>query len=84
MPTHELWEGREELGQRAEEEGERWFAQLGDQLIAYPPGTLIGINVDTGEFVTGATHDELLLLFRERFGEDVLGWVREVPERTVT
>jgi hypothetical protein len=42
-----------------------------------PDGTLVAINVDTGEFVTGTDQRTLLADFKKRFGNSP-GWVREI------
>ncbi len=77
MATHDLWKGRQELQNLAQKKGEEWFQKLSPKIKHLPAGTLVAINVDTGEFVTAIDQQVLLADFKKQFG-DTLGWVREL------
>ena len=77
MVTHELWKERGKLRIRAQKEGELWFKKLRGKLKDLPDGTLVAINVSTGEFVTATNQNTLIANFKKRFGNST-GWVREI------
>ncbi len=64
------------------EQGEIWVAKKKDHLDALPTGTVVLIDIVTGEYVTGKTFLEASPLFKQRFGPSALGFVHRVRDRT--
>ena len=64
------------------EQGELWVGKMQAQLDALPKGTVVVIDIVTGEYVTGKTWLEAHPVFNQRFGASALGFVYRVGERT--
>jgi hypothetical protein len=66
-------------GERAHAAGEAIYEKLVPQLrqMGYPAGRLIGINIESGEFVVADARLQLIDLYKEKFG-DAIGWVKEI------
>ena len=47
---------------------------------AFPPGTLVAINVIDGDHVTGRSDLDVADKFTRKFGHDAIGWVAELDE----
>ena len=78
MNIHSVQEWRAQ-GERAQAAGDAIYEKLLPQLreMGYPAGRLVGINVETGEFVVADNGVQLAHSYKEKFG-DALGWVREI------
>jgi hypothetical protein len=57
--------------------GPAWVEQLKPQLAELSKGTVVAINCETGEYVTGAGLSEARGAFERRFGKTV-GWMHEI------
>lgn len=64
------------------EKGEAWAEQKRDEFEALPRGTVVLIDVRTGDYTTGKTWLEARAAFDARFGNDVAGYVHRVRDRT--
>ncbi len=64
------------------EQGKIWVARKQTLLDALPKGTVVIIDIATGDFVTGATYLDANPLFSQRFGASALGFVYRIGERT--
>lgn len=64
------------------QQGELWVAKMQAELDALPKGTVVVIDIVTGEYVTGKTWLEAHPVFKQRFGASALGFVYRVGERT--
>lgn len=63
----------------ARAEGERWLTALEPELSKLTKGTVIVINVATGEYETGQNQHEALRAYHARFGfNQTIGWVHEI------
>jgi hypothetical protein len=63
-------------------QGQIWVSRKRAELDALPKGTVVIIDVATGNYVTGKTWLEGHPLFEQRFGKSALGFVHRVGERT--
>jgi hypothetical protein len=65
--------------ERAQSEGTAIYERLLPALKrqGLQPGLFVGINIDTGGYVTAATRRELMILYKQEFGR-ALGWVRRI------
>jgi hypothetical protein len=52
------------------------------EIEALPKGTVVIIDIATGEYVTGKTFLEANPIFNQRFGSSALGFTHYVGERT--
>ena len=66
----------------AANQGSAWVRIKQAELDALPAGTVVVINAETGETVTGKAWLEAHHDFVARFGKGVLGYVHRVGERT--
>ena len=64
------------------EQGERWVAKKKALLDALPKGTVVVIDIVTGEYVTAKTWLAAHPLFQQRFGSSALGFVYRAGERS--
>ena len=64
------------------EQGKIWISRKQAELDALPKGTVVIIDIATGEYVTGKTYLEAEPVFDGRFGTSALGFVHRVGERT--
>ena len=63
----------------AQTEGKRWVGMLEPEFQSLPSGTVIVINVATGEYVTGPSQHDALKVYHRRFGfGQTVGWVHEI------
>ena len=58
--------------------GEKWLALHSDLVRSFPGGTVLAINVMTGEFEHGARHVVVMDKFEKRFGSATVAFVHEV------
>jgi len=70
------------LSASAAEQGQLWIARKSAEIEALPTGTVVIIDVATGEYVTGKTWLEANPIFDERFGSNTLGFVHRVRSPT--
>ncbi len=70
------------LSKFACEQGEIWVAKKKIELDALPTGTVVLIDIATGDYVAGKTFLEVNPLFTQRFGSSALGFVYRVRDRT--
>jgi hypothetical protein len=59
-------------------QGEIWIARKKAEIEALPTGTVVIIDIATGEYVTGKTWLEGHPQFEQRFGRSALGFVYRV------
>ena len=64
------------------EQGRIWVSRKQTELDALPKGTVVIIDIATGEYVTGRTYLEADPVFDQRFGSSALGFVYRIGERT--
>jgi hypothetical protein len=64
------------------EQGEIWVAKKKDELDVLPTGTVVLIDIVTGEYVAGKTFLEVKPAFKQRFGSSALGFVYRVRDRS--
>ena len=64
------------------EQGQLWIEKKKAEIDAIPRGTVVVIDIVTGEYVTAKTWLEAHPLFVQRFGSSALGFVHHVGERT--
>jgi hypothetical protein len=64
------------------EQGEIWVAKKKTELDALPTGTVVLIDIVTGDYVTGKTFLEASPSFKQRFGASALGFVHRARDRT--
>jgi hypothetical protein len=64
------------------EQGMIWVTRKKAELDALPLGTVVVIDIATGEYVTGTSFLETNPAFNQRFGSSALGFVHRVGERT--
>ena len=64
------------------EQGQLWLERKKSEIEALPKGTVVVIDIATGEYVTGKTWLEANPIFDQRFGTSALGFVYHVGERT--
>ena len=81
MQTFDL-EREHERTKHAAERGGEWVRSKRAELDALPVGTVVVIDVATGEMVIGKTWLEAHHDFVERFGKGTLGYVHRIGERT--
>jgi hypothetical protein len=62
--------------------GLQWVERKRAELEALPTGTVVVIDIETGEYVTGKTGLEAHPLFKQRFGAAARGFVHRVRDRT--
>jgi hypothetical protein len=62
--------------------GNNWIQKRRAEIDALPKGTVVVINVATGEFVTGKSFPEANGIFDQRFGSATPGHVYRVGERS--
>ena len=67
---------------RNAELGRIWVEKKRAELDALPTGTVVVIEVETGDYVTGKTGLEAHHRFSERFGEPAPGFVYRVRDMT--
>lgn len=67
---------------RTAEQGDVWVRRKEAELEAMPQGTVVVIDVATGDYVTGRTWLEAHHLFVNRFGEGTPGFVHRIRDRT--
>lgn len=53
---------------RTRELGARWLEKLLPELQRYPAGTIVSVNIGTGEYITGADLDEVERRSNEHYG----------------
>jgi hypothetical protein len=63
-------------------QGERWIEKKRAEFDALPKGTVVIIDIVSGEFVTGKTLLEANPIFDQRFGSAAAGHVYRVGERS--
>ncbi len=65
--------------ERAQAAGDAIYERLLPQLrqMGYSAGWLIGINIETGEFIVADARLQLIDLYKEKFG-NAIGWVKEI------
>lgn len=64
------------------EQGQIWISRKQAELDALPKGTVVIIDIATGEYVTGKTYLDAEPEFDKRFGSSALGFVHRIGERT--
>ena len=64
------------------EQGQLWLEKKRAEIEALPKGTVVIIDIVTGEYVTGKTWLEANPVFDQRFGSSALGFVHHAGERT--
>ena len=64
------------------QQGLGWVEKKQAELEALPTGTVVVIDIKTGEYVTGKTGLEAHPLFEQRFGKSAFGFVHRVRDRT--
>jgi hypothetical protein len=64
------------------EQGRIWVARKQAELDLLPRGTVVVIDIVSGDYVTGKTWLEANPIFDQRFGASALGYVYRVGERT--
>jgi hypothetical protein len=57
--------------------GPVWLEQIKPELATLPNGTIVVVNCETGEYVTGKGMSEACSTFESRFGKTV-GWIHEI------
>lgn len=62
------------------QQGEIWVARKKAEIEALPTGTVVIIDIATGEYVTGKTWLEGHPHFAQRFGSSALGFVYRVRD----
>lgn len=65
------------------QQGEKWVARRWSELALLAKGTVVIIDIATGEYVTGSTYLEASPRFTKRFGSAALGFVHRVGERSL-
>jgi hypothetical protein len=65
------------------EQGRLWLVKMQAEIAALAQGTVVVIDIVTGEYVTAKTWLEAHLVFTQRFGPSALGFTRHVGERTL-
>ena len=73
------WRARNEA---IAQDGERWIAAKAAELDKLAPGTVVIVDVETGGYVTGASHVEAMHNFDRANGPERAGFVYEVGRRT--
>jgi hypothetical protein len=63
-------------------QGQVWLEKKRAEIDALPKGTVVIIDIVTGEYVTGKTWLDANPVFDQRFGASALGFVHHVGERT--
>ncbi len=64
------------------EQGQIWVKRKETELEALPTGTVVIIDIATGDYVTGKNFLEANPIFDQRFGSSALGFVHRVRDRT--
>jgi hypothetical protein len=76
------WDRVRERTAFTSEQGRRWLEKKRAEIHALPRGTVVIIDVASGEYVTGRTFLEANPIFDQRFGASALGYTVHVGERT--
>lgn len=63
--------------------GERWLEKMRAEIDRLPFGTVVIFDVETGVYVTGATHIEAMDEFDRKIGEHRPGFVHEAGRRVI-
>lgn len=61
--------------------GRRWVVSKSSDLEQLPAGTVVIFDVETGEYVTGATHIEAMDKFDKSIGAERPSFIHEVKRR---
>jgi hypothetical protein len=64
------------------EQGQIWVSRKQAEFNALPKGTVVIIDIATGQYVTGKTYLEASPAFCQRFGKSALGFVHRIGEHT--
>jgi hypothetical protein len=64
------------------QQGLMWAEKKRAELDALPTGTVVVIDIETGDYVTGRTGLEAHPMFKQRFGPSASGFVYRVRDRT--
>jgi hypothetical protein len=64
------------------EQGQIWVKRLQAELSVLPKGTVVIIDIATGQYVAAKTWLEADPIFDQRFGTSALGFVHRIGERT--
>jgi uncharacterized membrane-anchored protein len=64
------------------EQGQLWLAKKQAEIDALAKGTVVVIDIVTGDYVTAKTWLEAHPAFTQRFGSSALGFTHHVGERT--
>ena len=73
------WRARNEA---IAQEGERWIAAKAAEFAGLATGTVVIVDIETGAYVTGATHVDAMHTYDRTIGPDKAGFVYEVGRRT--
>jgi hypothetical protein len=58
-------------------ENEAWLKELESELEKLPSGTILVINCESGEYVTGETHIDAIHRFQREY-QNARGWMHEI------
>ena len=62
--------------------GERWIARKSAELAGLPIGTVVIIDVETGEYVTAATAIDAMDEYDRRIGREMAGFIHQIGQVT--
>jgi hypothetical protein len=81
MTTRDLAQARARAAFTSEQ-GQLWLEKKQAEIAALAKGTVVVIDIVTGDYVTGKTWLEAHPAFTQRFGSSALGFTHHVGERT--
>ena len=79
--TEDELAGRRDRNEAVAQAGERWLETKKIEIAKLAFGTVVIVDVETGEYVTGATHIEAMDEYDRRIGADRPGFIHEVGRR---